>query len=275
LRHIFLFFLLFCVHAALQAQSLVTGYQGRRWYAEANLSAIPTLVGPSYDNFGVQRFQSSEPNIYDLSVRGGFDLYYVTNRYMTFFGGYEYARTGLLMQASSPSFALPDGVQTTNNDLHHLFYQMRSHSAQFGAEFYTDKSLLAPLGAYMRFSLQYNLFFADLRQRKTDFSSYYAGPRIRELGLNNLTTYEITPVFELGTRTVLANRITLSLGVRTHLPIMALSKFSFNDEETEPPLFSNNNAYQIHNLQVFEQAARRRMFLHGIFMLQTSVGFLF
>jgi hypothetical protein len=258
----------------LKAQSLVTGYQGRRWYAETNLSVIPTIVGPSYDNYGAQRFSSTEPNAYDLSARIGADVYYVLGRRLSGFSGYEYTRTGMLMLAVSPSVLLPNGAETTDNDLHHLFYQMRVHSVQVGAEFYTNKSLLAPLGTYFRFAIQYNMLFGDLRERRTDFSTLYAGPNIRTLNLNKLETCEITPVFELGSRTVLADRLTLSIGARTQLPIFALSDAFLGDtDDTLPTL--NTNAYLMYNLQAFDRAAHKRMLWHGIFMLRISVGFLF
>jgi hypothetical protein len=252
----------------------VTGYQGKRWYAETNLSVIPTLVGPSYDNYGGQRFFATEPNAYDLSARIGADIYYVFGRQKSVFVGYEYSRTGMLMLAVSPSILLPNGAETTDNDLHHLFYQMRVHSVQIGAEFYTNKSLLAPLGTYFRFALQYNTLLGDLRQRRTDFSTLYAGPAIRNLNLNKLETYEITPVLELGSRTVLADRLTLSIGARTQLPLFALSELSLSDDDITLPTLSAD-AYQIYNLRTFDRAARKRMFWHGIFMLRISVGFLF
>jgi hypothetical protein len=266
-------FLLFCTINTLKAQSLVTGYQGRRWYAETNLSVIPTIVGPSYDNYGGQRFSSTEPNAYDLSARIGADVYYVLGRRLSGFSGYEYTRTGMLMLAVSPSVQLPNGAETTDNDLHHLFYQMRVHSVQLGAEFYTQKSLLAPLGTYFKFAIQYNILLGDLRERRTDFSTLYAGPRIRELNLNKLETYEITPVLELGSRTVLADRLTLSIGARTQLPIFALSELAYTDSDNLPTL--DNAAYPMYNLQAFDRAARKRMLWHGIFMLRISVGFLF
>jgi hypothetical protein len=266
-------FLLFCTINTLKAQSLVTGYQGRRWYAETNLSVIPTVVGPSYDNYGGQRFSSVEPNAYDLSSRIGGDMYYVAGRRSSVFSGYEYTRTGMIMLAASPSVQLPNGAETTDNDLHHLFYQMRVHTVQVGAEFYTNKSLLAPLGTYFRLAIQYSMLFGDLRERRTDFSTLYAGPNIRELNLNKLSTYEITPVLEIGSRTVLADRLTLSIATRTQLPIFALSELSFSDDEMLPKL--DSDAYQTHNLQAFDRAARKRMFWHGIFMLRISVGLLF
>jgi hypothetical protein len=237
------------------------------------LSVIPTVVGPSYDNYGAQRFSSSEPNTYDLSARIGSDIYYVLGRRTSGFAGYEYTRTGMLMFAVSPSVLLPYGAETTDNDLHHLFYQMRMHSIQIGTEFYTNKSLLAPLGTYFRFALQYNMLFGDLRERRTVFSSLYPGPRIRELNLNKLETYEITPVLELGSRTVLADRLTLSIGARTQLPIFALSELAVADEDNTLPSL-HSDAYQLYNLQIFDRAVRKRMLWHGIFMLRISIGFL-
>jgi hypothetical protein len=270
-----LLFLLLSTFTPLFAQNLVSGYQGRRWYAEANMSATPTIVGPSYDNYGSQRFSSDLPNVYDLSARIGADMHYVAGRHLCVFGGYEYARTGMLMQAVSPSLLLPDGVTTTDNDVHHLFYQMRLHTVQAGAEFYTNPSLLAPLGVYFRVALQYNILLADLRERQTTFSNAYGGTRFRNLYLNKMETYEITPVVEIGSRTVLANRLTLSIGARTQLPIMALSTLQFSDANNYLPSFGNDDTYIMHNFDAFHYAARQRMLWHGIFMIRVGVGFLF
>ena len=239
------------------------------------MSAIPTIMGPSYDNYGSQRYDPSTQNVYDLSLRLGGDFYYVIGRRFTLITGYEYCRTGMLMQAFSPSLALPDGVVSTDNDVHSLFYQLRLHGVQVGAEFQTNRSLLAPLGAYIRVLVQYSMIFGDKREQKTEYSSFTTDKKIRNLYLNKMETYDITPIVEIGSRTVLANRITLTLGVRSQLPLSVINRFSLTEEDVESPSFGNDTQYIDYNYNLFNRAAQQRLFMHGIFMVRVGVGFLF
>ena len=255
------------------AQPIVPGYQGKRLFGEFSIAAIPTIIGPSVANLGIRRFGIT-PNGYDISTRFCGSLTYIIGRRKAIFVGYQYCRTGMLMQAVSPSLQSSQLTGFIDPDRHDLFMQLRTHIGEVGYEQSIAPALLSPLGAYLRFTLQGYQIYSDILDKSVTFSPTYGGTQLRATGIVRPSTWDISAGWEIGSRTVIANRFTLNIGVRNNWSVLGLATMRLADDSGESSEIDVGSNYKTYNYHTFEREARSRMLSHSLIMVYAGIGIL-
>lgn len=268
---IFLLFPLFAI-----AQSVVSGYLGKRLLGETHIAAVPSFfpwTGPTVDNQGGTQYGQGGNSKIGVSWRTGVKLQYIIGRRTSLFVGYEYLSTGLIFTAKTPPIN-PASTGVSGSivaDEHDIFMRLRCYAYEIGVENSIETGFFSPLGAYFRYSLQYEQLNGAVLQTTIRYQNGDAAG-VRGTGLIAPRGWDVNLGLELGTRTIFYDRFTLTLGVKTHLPIMALFATPIDNSEEEYLIFTEN--YMAYNQYAFQRAARERLAIHSIFMLSVGVGVL-
>lgn len=202
-----LLFLIFvyCTLNLSKAYSQIPGYQGKRFFVELGSSFFINTSFPTIENKGPRTFPSGR-NTGDISLRSRYaiSLNYVISRKHTFKVAYNYHFSGLY---------------TTNyasGRLNHLFYQSYMHDINLGFNLYgRTLANLAPLGFYWDLGARFIFVNNFLSQQMVNDVLYDA-----ESGfINSPALNPLTAVFGIGIqwgyRAIIANRITLNVGLET------------------------------------------------------------
>ncbi len=273
-----LFFLpLLLLPIGLLAQPVVPGYMGKRLLGELHAAAIPAFLpwsGPTVDNTGGKQYGDGGNSKIGLSWRIGGRAQYIVGRRTSLLLGYEYTNTGVAFTAKTP----PINASTTSDisiiaDEHDLFMRLRCYAAEIGAENSIEFGMLAPLGGYARYTLQYEWLNGALLKSTT---RYQNGDALgaRSLGLQVPKGWDVNLGLEIGTRYILRDRLTLTIGIKTHLPIMAFFATPIDNSEEEYRIFHED--YFEYNQYAFQRAARERLTVHSLMMVNIGIGiFLF
>ncbi len=205
---------LFLVNST-QTQAQVPGYQGKRFFIELGGSFFFNLGSPTAQNKGPRSFPFDEhTGHFTLTDRYKLAVHYVFSRKNTFKIAYNYQVSGLNTSAVTPS------LFQSSQDYHHLFYQLHAHDINLGINVYGKANAnLAPLGFYWDLGLRFIFVNGVLRDQRVEYADNRADNRPYPDQVAPLTEDPFTFLFGLtalwGYRTVIADRITFSVGLET------------------------------------------------------------
>ncbi len=275
-RNFFLLLLVLATPTVLFGQSaLAAGYMGKKALGELHLAAVPVFLpwaGPTVDNTGGKQYGAADNSKIGVSWRIGGRLQYIVGRKTSILAGYEYTNTGLIFTAKTPPFN-PSAIseQEIIADEHNIFMRMRCYAGEIGIENAIEMGMLAPLGGYARYTLQYEWLSGAILKTTTRYQNGdNAGAR--PIGLSAPKGWDINLGLEIGTRYIIKDRITLTMGIKTHLPVMALIATPIDNSDEEYRLFHSD--YQAYNQYAFQRAARERLTIHSLMMLNIGIGIL-
>ena len=274
-RFIFIFFVLSLPFFA-RAQSVVSGYLGKRLLGEVHGAAVPSFfpwTGPTVTNQGGTQYGQGGNSKIGVSWRTGVKVQYIIGRRTSLLVGYEYLSTGLIFTAKTPPIN-PASTGVSGSivaDEHNIFMRLRCYAYEIGIENSIEMGLFSPLGAYARYTLQYEQLNGAVLQTMIRYQNGDAAG-VRATGLIAPRAWDVNLGLEIGTRTVLYDRFTLTFGVKTHLPIMALFATPIDNSDEEYLVFTKN--YVDYNQYAFQRAARERLATHSIFMVNIGIGIL-
>ncbi|MBL4648998.1 MAG: hypothetical protein JKY03_04650 [Aureispira sp.] len=205
---------LFLVNSThIQAQ--VPGYQGKRFFIEIGGSFFFNLGFPTAQNKGVNTFPFAEhTGHFTIKDRYKLSVHYVFSRKNTLKLAYNYQVSGLNTSAVTPSLFRSD------QDYHSLFYQLHAHDINLGINAYgKENANLAPLGFYWDLGLRFLFVNGVLRDQRVEYADNRSDNRPYPDQVAPLTHETFTFMFGLttmwGYRTVIADRITFSVGIET------------------------------------------------------------
>jgi hypothetical protein len=274
--------LFFTLAASAQDGQVVPGLRGKRLFVEGNFSCLPFLVqGPTLENQGRVRYsvgKGTTPDGLPLSWRAGVLVHYITKRKQSVYGGIEHFQTGLSMEA----FTKPIGTVANGNwplDRHFLFVGLTANIITLGIETNTKSGMLAPIGSYFRFNLQYYLLQGKILDKYTDYSTGTRPPSGigRPLGLDNVTSWDLALGMELGTRTVIAKNVTFNIGLRSTISAMWVARNRYeplySSASLEKYYTGSDDEIQAYNRDLFQENARLRTSIHDLLMLNIGLGY--
>jgi hypothetical protein len=195
----------------LDLAAQVPGFQGKRFFVEIGISAFPNLAFPTAQNKGGQSFPfNAHTGHFTLKDRYDFSFYYVSGRRSAVKAGYNYQVSGI------NSLEQTDGLNG-GYDLHNLFYQLHMHDLNLGVNLYKDKAKnLSPIGMFIDFGIRLVFVNGVLRDQRVEYYDNRQDHKPYPDQLNPLTEPSLLCMFGLsgqwGYRTVIANRLTLSIG---------------------------------------------------------------
>ena len=195
---------------SLMAQ--VPGFQGKRFFAEIGISAFPNFAFPTAQNKGGQSFPYNlHTGHFTLKDRYDLSFYYVTGRRSALKAAYHYQVAGLNSSAQT------DGLNG-GYDQHNLFYQLHMHDLNLGINLYKNRAKnLSPLGFFWDLSLRFVFIDGLLRDQRVEYYDNRPDHRPYADQLNPLPEQKLMFMLgfsgQWGYRTVIANRLTLSVGM--------------------------------------------------------------
>jgi hypothetical protein len=276
--------LFFTLAASAQDGQVVPGLRGKRLFVEGNFSCLPLLVnGPTLENLGRIQYKptgESNPSGIPVSWRAGILVHYITKRKESVYGGIEHYQTGLSMEA----FTKPIAKVANGNyplDQHFLFMGLTANIITLGIETNTKSGMLAPIGSYFRFNLQYYLLQGKILDKYTKYAStpgkFSLSGDNRPLGLDNATTWDAALGLEFGTRTVIAKNVTLNIGLRSTISAMWITNNLITSPNSSEALqkyyVGSDDDIQVYNRDLFQQSARFRTSIHDLLMLNVGLGY--
>jgi hypothetical protein len=276
--------------SASTAQSVVPGFKGKRLFVEGNFACLPFIViGPTAENGGLNRFNPNSniplPTVFPISWRAGGNINYVTGRRTTLLLGFDHFQTAMISNAYSKSILPRNPITITDLDYHTLFSSLSVNAIKFGIETSTGTGMLAPIGAYTRWTAQYYTLNGAIVDKYTQYAFNQKNDAgHRALGLDNASTWDIGIGLEMGSRMMIAKNTLLKIGISSNLNFMAMfgkrilppKQAVFINPTTEDNVleYIKNNDIQTFNQEVFNTTARNRNFIHSLLMINVGAAYL-
>ena len=254
---------------SLGISAQIPGYLGKKFIIQADASFIPSIYGPTSNNYGRYNTFGNQEGRIGASYRvGGKIGYTISRRHHLYLAG-DYLKTGMILNdVRTPSLSNND----FEFDFHNLFYNLKGVSVIFGTRFFKpDKGGLSPMGPYFGVNLQATFLKGNIIDKQTFFAEFNPENGHRPLGIDPSYTY-IAAGYELGYHHIIANRVILDLGMQVNVP---LNVFHLSRLGRQSTFFDeNSSSYEEQNQEDFTDAAFRRMALHSLVMIKIGVGFL-
>lgn len=213
--------LLFFVTIALflgissQTKAQIPGYQGKRFFIELGGSFFFNLGYPTAQNKGPRSFPfNAHTGHFTLKDRYKLAVHYVIARKKTIKLAYNYQVSGMNTAVSTASL-FQVGI-----DNHNLFYQLHAHDINLGFNLYGKANTnLAPLGFYWDLGLRFIFVNGVLRDQRVEYADNRSDNRPYPDQVAPLTHETFTFLLGFtgtwGYRTIIADRITFSIGIET------------------------------------------------------------
>jgi len=236
-------------------EAQVPGYQGKHFFVELGGSFFFNLGFPTAQNKGPNSFPFTE-HTGDFTLKDRYKLafHYIFSRKNTLKLAYNYQVSGLNTSVVTSS------LFQASQDYHNLFYQLHAHDINVGLNIYGQSNAnLAPLGFYWDLGLRFIFVNGILRDQRVEYADNRADNRAYPEQVAPLTQESFTFLFGLtaswGYRTVIADRITFSIGLESTIfpqyifiasPVPFPTPFNLNGT---PPEISTYQIQTIRNLQ--------------------------
>jgi hypothetical protein len=241
----------FCQYQSVFSQ--IPGYLGKRFFTSVNVSAFPTISGPSADNNALGRgsvFGISQ-STFDLTTRFGFEIGYALSRKRALRISFDYYKTGLNSSAYTQSKS-----SVTGRDEYALFYHLNAYTLDIGYQRYLlSKGAIAPMGMYFTWHANvtrakgnaiYESSFEKTYQTFKEDPNYITG------GFG----------FEIGNNLIFADRFFINTAV----------KFNVGLGYIQSEIDDNIGVYDNHT--IFVDNAGARTFYHSLMMFKIGIGIL-
>jgi hypothetical protein len=271
-RYCLLFLCFFCVRTSF---SQVSGYQGKRFFAEVGISFWFNPFNPNANNQGPSRFPDNNADASDFSMQEHYflSLSYVLSRKIVFSLEYEYSKTGLhlrdYIELLNP--AMDVGVVTQSRlvyglvDQHNLFYQLYAHKANFSfSHYFSSNGNLAPLGWYMKWGLDIVLAKGVLKDQKVtyghDFDFNNNKPSKEFTNPTGINSNRLIPMsgihWGIGYRRIIANRFIVHGAIQSTVfsQIFNSSRKDLNQARIEERYEDRNNLNYVNRVYQRVQA---------------------
>jgi len=240
---------------ACGASAQSPGYMGMRFFLKPEFSSTVAFSNPTANNKGGQNPYTGDLK-FGLNTRYGIQAGYVLSRRSVVVAEGSYTKTGMLMYASTPSLAFPNGGQ----DQHTLFYNLGGPELGVGIQTYaTNRGSLAPLGPFFAARARFSFLKGEVFDHKIDYSGDNGSVGHGPLGIDPRYTHLALGI-EFGTHHIVADHILLGISAEFNLGFRNL--FSSASSTSE-------------NQDVFIDTASRRMNAHSIFFFKIGAGYLF
>jgi hypothetical protein len=246
----------------------VPGYLGKRLFVNAHVSAMPALKLPTASNGGLGSNYGDVENRFDISTRFGGQIGFVTSRKNALTLSGEFFKTGLILNAVTPSLTPTAG--TNDFDNHYLFYNLDGITFDLGYQIYKlSKGALAPMGRYFSYHLSYTILNGSVVDKKTE---YYDDNMKTHAKLGFSPKYGTASIgLEWGLNSIIADRFLVNVAINSNLSLGALGEgnASYN---TSPSDFGDD--YIASNQTNFNRKVAERMLYHAMFSLKIGIGIL-
>ena len=234
------------------AQQVVPGFRGKKFFIEPMLTTGFGLTTGTYlftqTNLGIGL---------PLIFRPGIAAHYVTGRHTNILASYEYRPSFVGVIAETPVPFVPlYGAGAT--DTHTLLMNLDTHIFSFGVEL-SPKTMLSPVGAYTRLSVEYIIFSSNnIIDKKTTYNlkpDRSIGQHL-PIGLDKVSDFDYGIGIGFGYRNVIAKRIFFDWSLSTNLTKNTIDAIRYKPKtddylENNKIAWHENAARDVVNTQLF------------------------
>lgn len=240
----------------LTGSAQVSGYLGKKITVEPGMNISFTLLGPTAANNGiVGLYADKETSLWHTSRRYGLDFGYLIARNRQLILGYNYFKTGMVLNIITPSL-ISSGL-----DMHSLFMNPTCHTINLGYRIFAkDKGSLPPLGVFHSFNLQASFVNSPIVDKKTTLQ-YNDAPGHAPLGIDTKKMI-YTFGYRFGENILLNDFLMVSYGWQFNIPL-----------RLPRPYNGLGNSLTTNQLE-YNTELNKRMLYHNLFYLNFGIGFI-